>query len=67
MKPKIDMLFEPTHRITPKRGPAFDVMLRDGIGYQKHEWEHYVSADYEVVDGKWVFQGEPFAGKVEKI
>lgn len=56
--------FRPTHRLTlPKRGSLL-VMLVDGVAYTRQEWKTATSADYECVDGQWLFQGQPFAGTI---
>ena len=60
--------FRPTHRITLDSGETLDVMLVDGAAYQQCEWDADANADYELTDdGRWLFQGQPFAGRVERI
>lgn len=54
--------FTPTHEITiADRSTAtyriIPVMLVDGCGYTKLEWDADASADWELVDGEWLFQG----------
>jgi len=62
-----EMPFVPTHKITTN-AEAVDVMLVDGAAYTAAEWESSGTADYECdSDGKWTFQGRPFAGCVEQI
>ena len=60
--------FQPTHRITTDR-ESVEVMLTDsGAAYQRHEWDATVDSDYERADdGRWLFQGQPFAGRVEEL
>ena len=59
--------FSQTHRITTDR-ETVDVMLVDGVAYQQSEWDALDSADYERDEsGRWLFQGQPFAGTVERI
>lgn len=60
--------FRPTHRITLGDGSLLQVMLDDGCAYQRCEWDAADAADYERTDdGRWTFQGQPFAGRVEEI
>jgi hypothetical protein len=57
-----------THRITTDAGEVIDVMLDDGVAYSAAEWVATVAADYECDEaGRWLFQGQPFAGSVEPI
>jgi hypothetical protein len=57
-----------THRITTDSGEVIDVMLDDGVAYTAAEWCATVAADYECDEaGRWLFQGQPFAGSVEPI
>lgn len=57
-----------THRITTDAGEVIDVMLDDGAAYTAAEWVATGAADYECDEGgRWLFQGQPFAGKVETI
>jgi hypothetical protein len=59
--------FTPTHRIENDR-ETVEVMLVDGVAYQQCEWDAIDSADYEQdEDGRWLFQGQLFAGTVERI
>ena len=59
--------FRPTHRITTDR-ETVDVMLIEGAAYQQCEWDAVDAADYERADdGRWLFQGQPFAGSVKPI
>lgn len=59
--------FTPTHRIETDR-ETVEVMLVDGIAYQKTEWDSLDTAEYERADdGRWLFQGQPFAGSVERV
>ncbi len=55
-----------THRITTPY-EQIEVMLVGGVAYTREEWESESSADYEVVNGEWLFQGEPFTGEVESL
>ena len=59
--------WKPTHRITLDDGTTYEVMLCDGPAYQQIEWEAGDAADFEYWGEGWCFQGQPFAGKVEKI
>jgi len=60
--------FQPSHRITLRSGEVEEVMLVDGAAYTADEWESETMADYECDDdGRWTFQGEPFACTVEEI
>jgi hypothetical protein len=60
--------FQPSHRITLRSGEVEEVMLVDGAAYTAAEWESATLADYERdEDGRWTFQGEPFACTVEEI
>ena len=59
--------FTPTHRIETDRETVY-VMLVDGSAYQQCEWDAVDAADYERADdGRWLFQGQPFAGSVERV
>jgi hypothetical protein len=40
------------------------VMLLDGAAYTFHEWLTTTAADFAVVDGGWLFMGQPFNGTV---
>jgi hypothetical protein len=64
---RINTTFKPTHRIATDR-ETVDVMLIDGAAYQQCEHEATDAADYERdEDGRWLFQGRPFTGTVERI
>ena len=52
-----------THKIIHPLGIDL-VMLVESVAYTEREWEGYDTADYEVVDGYWLFQGQPFQGEV---
>lgn len=39
---------------------------KSGPAYTEAEWDASDNADYELSDGDWLFQGEPFCGLVEK-
>jgi hypothetical protein len=57
-----------THRITTDAGEVIDVMLDDGAAYSAAEWVATDAADYGCDEaGRWLFQGQPFAGSVEPI
>lgn len=57
-----------THRITTDAGEVIDVMLDDGVAYSAAEWIATDAADFECGDdGRWLFQGQPFAGSVQPI
>jgi hypothetical protein len=59
--------FTPTHRIETDR-ETVEVMLVDGVAYQQCEWDFLDSAEYERDEnGRWLFQGQPFTGTVERI
>ena len=59
--------FRPTHQIKTDR-ETVDVILAHGAGYQQCEWEGTDDADYERDEsGRWLFQGQPFTGSVERI
>ena len=64
--------WRPTHEIRrPEKSPV-RVMLcainaddTGAPGYTLEEWESEIAADYErTADGRWLFQGESFAGEV---
>lgn len=63
--------FRATHRITAGTGRSrrtISVMLLDGAGYTRAEWDADDAADWEVVHGEWRFQGRvPPSCKVESI
>lgn len=60
--------FAPTHRIIRKSGAVVAVMLCGGPAYSQQEWNAADAADYEcLVDGRWLFQGQPFSGTVHAI
>ena len=53
---------EATHQITIETGrmrnrKVIEVRLVDGVAYTQQEWESESPADWEVVDGEWLFQG----------
>jgi len=53
--------FKPTHiiRITHEGSTEeVPVMLVDGVAYTEGEWDSGTAADWEVVDGEWLFQGQ---------
>lgn len=57
-----------THRITTDAGEVIDVMLDDGAAYSAADWIAADSPDYGCDnDGRWLFQGQPFAGSVKRI
>jgi len=73
-KPK----WKATHLIQFSDGHHVSVMLDetvgneefiegDGVAYTRAEWDSCTAADYEVVNGEWLFQGQPFAGTVRRI
>lgn len=52
--------FKATHKITvtsATRTDVEEVMLVDGVGYTRDEWENQVQADWTVYKGEWRFQG----------
>lgn len=51
------MDFAPTHVIEGK-GEVIPVQLVDGVLYTRAEWESQTAADWEVVDGVLLFQGQ---------
>ena len=58
----------PTHAIDLGEGVKVKVMLADGAAYTRAEWLAGVPADYERDDnGDWLFQGQPFAGRVVAV
>ena len=64
---RMNTTFKPTHRIATDR-ETVDVMLIGGAAYQQCEHEATDAADYERdEDGRWLFQGRPFTGTVERI
>ena len=59
--------FQPTH-VIQHDSTTVEVMLVDGVAYQRGEWDDTTDADYERTDdGRWLFQGETFNGSVESI
>ena len=61
-------LWQPTHKVTPSRGQPYEVMLDEGAGYTREEWNLFVNADLEYsAKGEWTFLGEPFVGRVERL
>ncbi len=59
--------FTPTHRITTDTEGFWVMLTDDGAAYTWAEWNATDNADYEVSEGEWLFQGQPFAGTVEDI
>jgi hypothetical protein len=54
-----------THRITMEDGCRYDVMLTDdGPAFTLYEWRTESAADFELVNGEWLFLGRPFVGEV---
>ena len=64
-------MFSATHRIhLPNSLPNTTILVMeiDGAAYTQAEFEAADLADYEVdADGAWTFQGQPFAGQVERL
>ena len=67
-------IFKATHRITVKdlseEVLSEDaVMLYDGVGYTKDEWDAGATADWEAVGGEWQFQGRasPFDNSTVEV
>ena len=65
--------FRPTHRIQTAR-ETVDVMTftshynSPGPAFTSEEWEAHAAADYERDEhGQWLFQGQPFSGRVGRI
>lgn len=61
------MRFKPTHQVIFKNGVRVNVMLVEGCAYSWPEWKAEDTADIQVVDGEWLFQGQPFDCRVKKI
>lgn len=63
--------FVPTHRISYRDGKGtmvYEVMLVDGAGYTKIEWDAEATADFEMnEDGEWTLAGHAFNGSVEAL
>ena len=56
------------HRIVTDRETVEVLLADNGAAYQRHEWDATVDSDYERTDdGRWLFQGQPFAGSVEEL
>ena len=55
--------WKPTHIITHD-GQTIEVMLDEGRGYTKEEWDEELHADYSLFHGVWFFMGQPFSGRV---
>jgi hypothetical protein len=54
--------FRPTHRIVFGAGEIVVMLVEDRIGwggpaYTATEWDHAAVPDWELVDGRWLFQG----------
>lgn len=58
--------WEHTHTIHHDGYRSEQVCLTDGAAYTRLEWQADAPADYELVDGEWLFQGAPFPGRVER-
>lgn len=65
------MEWQPTHLITLSSGEEIRVMTSDGLpcspAYTIEEWIEGSTADYEVKEESWLFQGEPFSGTVRRL
>lgn len=59
--------FNPTHKITRGNDEIIVMIDDEGRAYELIEWENETPADYELVDGEWLFQGEAFSGTVERL
>ena len=65
--------WQPTHMIEHDmyaggNSYCFLVSLNpEGPAYTRGEWEVEENADYVVVNGEWLFQGQPFACTVERL
>ena len=60
--------FRPTHRIETDRQTICVMLTDDGVAYQQCEWDSETSADYTLTDdGRWVFQGQAFNGRVYEL
>jgi hypothetical protein len=53
--------FTPTHEITLERRDGtrevVPIQLVDGVGDTRVEWDSETAADWELVDGEWMWQG----------
>ena len=59
--------FQPTH-VIQHDSTTVEVMLVDGVAYQRDEWESTTGADYQRTDdGRWLFNGEAFNGTVKTL
>jgi hypothetical protein len=60
--------WSPTHAIT-YLGRTRRYMLRDGVLYTPDEWNDCAAADWEIVGGELLFQGEParFPHELQKL
>lgn len=56
-----------THRVRYPNGTKGEIMVLDGIGYERQEWDTESVADLELANGRWLFQGVPFAGSVQPL
>lgn len=54
--------FLPTHIIRTADGTETPVKLVDGVAYTQDEWDSGSTADWEMVDGQWLFQGQVPSG-----
>lgn len=61
--------YQATHIVTYPDGSQGQVMLVDsGPAYTPSEWGAWDAADLELSDkGEWLFQGQPFTGRVQLI
>ena len=58
--------YQATHRVTYPDGSQDRIMLTDsGAAYTPAEWDANDSADLELSGGEWLFQGQPFAGRIQ--
>jgi hypothetical protein len=63
-----DNTWQPTHRVIFADGHEVMVMLTDeDVAYTRNEWYSDSLADIEVVDGGWLFQGQPFPGTINPL
>ena len=62
-----DPPFTPTHRVR-HMNTVYELMLVDGVGYTREEWEHGGNADWEYTEEHgWLFQGQPANCEIETI
>lgn len=60
--------FQPTHVITLDRESVEVMLTSEGSAYQRHEWDATEASDFErMPDGRWLFQGRAFNGRVESV